>query len=478
MIDPTSEARSTTIRGTILILLLVLLGASCATRLSREEIRSANEGAITTTDSIDGIGSGSARDTGGSGDSSAAAGPSSGEEDIEQRGGAQGRGRTGDLGSPEGPSTQSQGGGTTATGDPIVIGNVSTTSGPLEVARPAVTSLRVWAQFVNDRGGLNGHPVELITIDDEANASRHSAAVRDLVESHGAIAFVGQTTTEHPAAAAYLEERQVPVVGGDLRLHIWNESPMFFAQSTSLRNQNRAIFHAASAVDPGQNVGTLVCVEAEVCSEAQAAAREDAPRAGFEITYEGEASLGQPDYTAECLAARNADVDLFYVVMDDNSHRRVAESCFRQDFDPLYVGSGGTINTGSPQVEPFDGLVAALPQFPFLGLSPGEAPPAYQQYVQAHQQYAPDAELTPHSAGGWMSAKLFEAAAQNVSSTPTSAEILEGLWSMNARVIGGITPPLTFNRDEPSPHVDCYYVMRIQGGEWVAPRGLDPSCLS
>ena len=72
---------------------------------------------------------------------------------------------------------------------------------------------QVVARYVNDNGGLNGHPVRVIVADDGGDPARALSLVRDLVENQSAVAFMGQSAatpggcrvaagTPHEAAAA------------------------------------------------------------------------------------------------------------------------------------------------------------------------------------------------------------------------------------------------------------------------------------
>ena len=46
-------------------------------------------------------------------------------------------------------------------------------------------------------------------------------------------------------------------------------------------------------------------------------------------------SLTQPNFTAECLAARNAGLTFLMLGMDTNSERRVISSCAQQGYNPI-----------------------------------------------------------------------------------------------------------------------------------------------
>ncbi|MGH7534286.1 MAG: ABC transporter substrate-binding protein, partial [Gemmatimonadales bacterium] len=57
---------------------------------------------------------------------------------------------------------------------PAVIASVGTISGPAGAALGgSVQALQVWSKAVNARGGINGHPVQLIVYDDGGDPARH-----------------------------------------------------------------------------------------------------------------------------------------------------------------------------------------------------------------------------------------------------------------------------------------------------------------
>jgi hypothetical protein len=104
--------------------------------------------------------------------------------------------------------------------------------------------------------------------------------------------------------------------------------------------------------------------------------------------------------------------------------------------------------------------------------------PAVAEYQDALRSYgaglAPDASTIT----GWTSAKLFEAAAGNLSANPTSADVLEGLWSLQRETLGGLTHPLTYARDAKAPEVSCGFLIRIESRTFVAPNGTQMICRS
>jgi branched-chain amino acid transport system substrate-binding protein len=77
---------------------------------------------------------------------------------------------------------------------------------------------------------------------------------------------------------------------------------------------------------------------------------------------------------------------------------------------------------------------------------------------------------------GWVAAKVFEKAAAAMPEPPTSAAVLDGLWKIRNDDLGGLTYPLTFNRDKPAEPRVCWFNVRISGGAFTAPAGARYSC--
>lgn len=68
---------------------------------------------------------------------------------------------------------------------------------------------------------------------------------------------------------------------------------------------------------------------------------------------------------------------------------------------------------------------------------------------------------------GWISAQLFQMAAQHVSAIPTNTDILNALWKIQSNDIGGTTYPLTFTKGQPVKPRTCYWVVADHNGTYV-----------
>jgi branched-chain amino acid transport system substrate-binding protein len=311
--------------------------------------------------------------------------------------------------------------------------------------------------------------------DDGGDPFRYQAIVRELVEHRGVVAFVSNMAAFTLAAgSAYLEQKRVPVIGGDLTSAMWNDSPMFFPQSGGEQALVWGMV-ANGAATGKRRFGSLACRESDGCTHADHYWFDEGwvAEAGMEPAYRARISIAQPDYTAECLTAHRAGVEVLAVVADGATARRVAASCARQGYRPTFSIAGPAVDerlAGGGSNEALDGTMGAVVTFPYVVSDT----PATDEFRRAMTRFGTGA-LSAAAAQGWVSAKLFERVAGGAGPV-TSERILDGLWSLSGETLGGITAPRTFVREGKNPDVRCFFVMRLTGGAWTAPRGTDLIC--
>jgi hypothetical protein len=106
--------------------------------------------------------------------------------------------------------SSSSAGGRAATGTPVKIGFICSCTGALSssvaIARPAYES---WVKAQNAKGGLNGHPIDLIVKDDAENPGTSVSMVHELVEQDNVIALV-EISNADTAWADYVTSKNIP----------------------------------------------------------------------------------------------------------------------------------------------------------------------------------------------------------------------------------------------------------------------------
>lgn len=363
-----------------------------------------------------------------------------------------------------------------AGGSPIVVASVGTWSGPVGSSlKPILDGAQLWVKTINQRGGVNGHAVNLLVYDDNGDPARHRAQVQEAIEQRKVIGFLsnGETITGGPSVE-YINSKRVPVIGTDGGENWPFTSPMYFpSSSTGDALYGTFLPSLAQVVIPEgkKKLGTVVC-ELSTCQEIEKVLLRDAKPVGFDHAYRGQASVAQPDYTAECLAARNAGVDVMFLILDTNSITRFVASCTRQGYRPRYGAATALVADRFKDDPNFEGFVAGTPVFPYFQTST----PASNEFQQARAAYGKGMALHIGLGVGWTSGKLLERAAASLPEPPTSQALLEGLWSIRNDTLGGITMPLTFTRDKPPVPLSCWFLIQVRKGEWTTPNGFKQQC--
>ncbi|HVW32365.1 MAG TPA: ABC transporter substrate-binding protein, partial [Acidimicrobiia bacterium] len=193
---------------------------------------------------------------------------------------------------------------------------------------------------------------------------------------------------------------------------------------------------------------------------------------GFDPVYRARTSLAQPDFTAECLSARNAGAQTFLVFLDSNSITRLAAACARQGYRPTFATASGLVQDRFKNDPNLAGLVAGTNVFPSFQ----SGTPATDEYQQAMQLFAGGRAMGEGPPLGWAAGKLLQRAAAGLPEPPTSQAILDGLWSMRDDSLGGLTAPLTFVRDQPIKPHPCWFTIAVAGGRFTSPDGFRQQC--
>ena len=344
-----------------------------------------------------------------------------------------------------------------------------------EVTQKGPLAVQAWAAGINSRGGLNCHPVKYLLVDDGGDPNRHMAAKRQMVEQDKVITFVPENAPVPGFAAQnYINEKKIPVIGSEGGSGWFYNSPFYFPQGATGAEGFNSLYIGAAGLSPHaqgkKKVALISCIEAQACSEIDKDAEQYFQKYKLEMVYKGKGSITQPDFTSQCLRAKQAGGELFIVSMDGPSVHRVAKSCAGVGYNPQYVNAFNDIDNTNPV---FENFVGATPTYPWFETSL----PAIAEYHAVLKKFAPDLKPTLQGAFGWTAAKLFEIAARNMPEPPTSQAVLDGLYSMKNDNVFGLAQPLTFTNTVPTtPVLKCFWSPTIKGGTWTMGAAKEMIC--
>jgi branched-chain amino acid transport system substrate-binding protein len=362
----------------------------------------------------------------------------------------------------------------TATGTPIKIGVVAGLSGNPLPATAAVEGLKAWAVTVNGKGGLQGHPVEIVVRDDGNDPVKSLTAVKELVEKDGVVAISSWTGVE-TSWADYVEKQHIPVVGGRNYAPVWQENPVLFpVQSTLGTAMTSQPLMAKNA--GARAIGSYYTSDVASAVEAVKAKNEIASSLGLNAKFNAAISSSQPNFIAPCLAAKKAGVDA--MMISGLPVERITPSCAQQGFKPMWILPGEVVTSEVLKTPELGDVLAPQMAFPFF--IEDSSTKDYRSAMETDYRGPKDEMFSPLTSSAWMTGLVYRQAFDNIGAkeSVTSADVLDGLYQVKNFTGGGLVAGLTYTKGQPKRTVDCFWETRVRDGKWLAVNGLKTTCIS
>jgi branched-chain amino acid transport system substrate-binding protein len=375
------------------------------------------------------------------------------------------------AGTSTSPSASSSGSAVAASGSDLVIGTIGNFSGP--GAQPEhLAGLQAWVNSVNASGGIKGRQIKLIVQDDQGDATKSQADIRQLVQVDHVLAIVSpEAGGTESGWASYVQQQHVAVIGGQADTPVWFTNPAFFPSGATVLTSLEMQAYAVKAA--GKNsFGSVYCAEAAVCKQVLPALAGYAKAFQLNMSTSAAIAVSAPSYTAQCLAAKQAGAQALIIDASYAAGSRFAPACAQQGYSPVYVIPSGAFDNRYLQMSQVNG--AYVPTTNALWF---DSTPAVAQFQQAMAKYEASTALGPNPMSGWTGGVLFGAAAATLPAKPTAADVFSALYSLPKNdTLNGLTPPLNFHSGAPASQVTCFFLGEIQGGKLTAPKGTTAIC--
>ena len=335
----------------------------------------------------------------------------------------------------------------------------------------AIDATRVWVADVNARGGLAGHPVQLVATDDRGDPNQALALARQLVEKDGVLAlFASLQVTTLQAILPYVEEKGVPIIGSCAcgGAQFGDASPMLFDVGASSGKGLVWEHLAAMSLTDKKKVGILYCREAASCAFMRDGVVAYQKQMGFQVVYEAQVSLAQPDFTAEVLQAQQRGVEVLVTNVDNASTTRIARNAHRQNYHPGIIAphSYAEDKTLRDAGKDSEGILTAT------GVAEWSNAPVMADYREAMNRYAPSGIRGGPGTNVWVAGIMLERLARDWPAQPTTADVLKSLYGLRNETLGGRIPPTAYR--EGVGHGDtavCAIPVKVVGGKFTTPNG-------
>jgi branched-chain amino acid transport system substrate-binding protein len=335
--------------------------------------------------------------------------------------------------------------------------------------------ISAWAAYENNNGGVDGHPVKLIKMDDANNATTSLSQVTTLVQQDHVLAIIDGSNVDS-AWATYVQQQKVPVVGDLLDSTPMFTNPDFFPEGQTADQIVNGILAGAKKAGVTK-LGVPYCTAVAACANLAQAVKQLAPAQGISAPYISKIPDDASNYTASCLASQQAGDNGVLVGSGETVIEAYAQSCSAQGYNPKYVETETSVSNAVLRSSAFEGTVAVEPD---ASATDTNSPPI-QTMIAALNKYEPGTVTSgaygPGATMAWAAGMLFAAAAQagHVGSNQTAAALLSGLYSLQGATLNGLTPPLTFAQGKPHS-VGCWFYTVIHNHQYTTPYGSGSYC--
>lgn len=353
----------------------------------------------------------------------------------------------------------------------VQVGFVCSCTGSPEASSTALAKpgFQAWVRYTNAHGGVAGRKIHVTYVDDAFNPGASLAEVERLVSQDHVAAIVDSSYVDS-AWSTYAQQHRVPVIG-DITDQLFLTNSDFFADGETLDAYFTTFVLAAKKVG-AKRISQFYCAEAAACQQGVAPFEATAKKLGVAVPYVTQVSASAPNYTAQCLTAKQAGVQAIVIADAITVVEHVMADCAAQNYHPWAIALGGAVSAAYPTSPGLGSrFIGAEPDIPFFV----HTTRATKTYVAALKRYAPGTLTNPNYGEtvtqSWVSGELLGAAikAADVKSSGsfTARDVLQGLHKLHATTLGGMAPPLTYKVGNPNP-VDCWYWVQTKNGHWVS----------
>ena len=334
----------------------------------------------------------------------------------------------------------------------------------------------------NSRGGVNGHRLVPLIINDQTSPSQTTTAVQEAI-SRGAVGIVNATPLFY-VADRFPQQAGIPVTGGSFDGPEWGEQPftnMFASDVGSVdpRYPANTLIGQFLKAHGGSVIASYGYGVAPLSAHSAVTAADSFQRGGGRIgLVDQSVGFGAVDFTADALVAKQHHINAVYAGLENSSNValitalqqagvKVKAAVFPTGFQADVVHS--------PAWKSLQG------SYFLVEWRPAQLPNgATQQLAAALQQYAhrPPSNFADFGVvEAWTGADLMIKGMQLAGSNPTSATIIKALRRVKAYNANGLLP-VTINYTSVfgrGPIPFCEYFVQARANGFV-PVSSGPLC--
>lgn len=354
-------------------------------------------------------------------------------------------------------------------GTPLRVALIANQTGKLPSGEEnSVPVAQAWAKAVNAKGGIAGHPVDVVVADTKGDPATATAAVRKVTQDDGIVAALLFDAGTESVVAKSITAAGLPVIGGmGYAPDAWGAMPNWLPLTTSIPS----IFNMGMTLGKhlgGTRTAMTICAEIAGCGAAAPVVEKASTTLGMDYAGTFKVAAAAPDFTAECLKIRDEHVD--YVMLGAataDAALRVAADCKTQGYTGQWGLFGGAIVPKAMKAnDPGTKLGLVMNSFPWFA----DAPPvtAYRDMMKA-QGVEESVWGDPHATAAYATLQLLrktlDGQEAKLPEQLSRKDVIAAYGSVVDETLDGLLPqPVTFHPNKPNAPIDCYWFGSYEAG--------------
>jgi len=373
----------------------------------------------------------------------------------------------------------------TADKSPVLIASLVDLTGPSTGPANMPDLIKAWGDYINAKGGLNGHPVTFDIQDTKSDAATAQSELDAMVAKKPVLILLESSATE-AALAASLAATNIPVMGVGYAPAVWGGYIEAFKLACSadagapvacaLPNAFPLATTFGAVVDEqvlgakaagATKLATAACAEIEACSQAEPVFAATATAVGVADTGAVKVDSTKGDYSAECIQWIQQGVDFIQISGSSALGASLFSSCTDQGYTGIFGASAGSVSGDLIATKGIT-LAGGINGFPWWV---DDAP--VKEYADAMKAGGiTDLGIAgPSGTVVWSALQLFAKANATLSDAPTAAETLKNMFTVKDETLDGLIAPVTFTEGQPAKSRDCFWPYILKDGKFTNPLG-------
>jgi len=346
-------------------------------------------------------------------------------------------------------------GASPASAQPVIkIGNLVDLTGPTSDQGKDIAQGRIDAvQYFNERGGVNGKKIELVSVEYGYQPPRAVAAYKRFVETDKVLLVLGYGTPDTEALRPYITKDKMPYVSGSYSGHLTDprQTPYNFPGGIDYTSQIRIFLNYVKETwtDTTRKPRVAFIYADNGYGRAPIeAGRGYAKEVGVDLVDEEVIPTVLTDATSQLLTMQKKDPDFVYINTNTQWVPVVLKDSYKLGIKTKYVVNNYGIDERTPKLagEAAEGVIG-IQDVAYWG----ENVPGMKTLMDFNQKYhGGEAHASPYMRG-WLWVIVSVEAIKRAGDNLTGESVKKALESLKDFDTWGITPPFTYTNEDHRP---------------------------